>query len=101
MTDTYVISASGKATILKDPQAKLDYVWDWAAWLIDISDTISSHLITVETGITLDSSAIMASTVVAFISGGTVGATNKATCRITTAGGRIEERSIYIKIVER
>lgn len=101
MVDTYTISTSGKATITKDPQAKLDYIWDWTAWLADIGDTIISQLVTLDSGITLVSSGLVGATVVAFISGGTVGTTYRATCRITTNGGRIDERSIFIKIVER
>lgn len=101
MVDTYVVSASGKAIIVKDPQAKLDYVFDWTLWLADIADTIVSQVITVDAGITLFSSGVVGATVVAFISGGTVGTTYRASCKITTTAGRIDERSIFIKIVER
>lgn len=101
MADTYTISATGKATIDKDKDARLDYIWDWTAWLADISDTIASHVITVDTGITADSSAVISGTVAAFIAGGTVGTTYRASCRITTTAGRIDERSIFLKVVER
>lgn len=102
MTDTYVVdTVTGKATILKDPQAVLDYIFDWSAWLADITDTISSHAMTLETGITLDSSAVVSDTVVAWVSGGTAGVTYRVTCQITTTGGRTDERSIFIKVKER
>lgn len=102
MTDTYVIDAkTGKAVIKKDPVAILDYIWDWTAWLDDVVDAILTHEITVPTGVTLVSSSIVDKTVVAFISGGTIGATYQVECKITTVGGRTDERSIYLKIVER
>lgn len=102
MTDTYVVDATtGKATILKDPQAVLDYIFDWAAWLTDISDTLATHVVTPDAGITLDSSSIVGSTVVAWLSGGTAGTTYRVACKITTTGGRTDERSIFIKVKER
>ena len=104
MSETYVVTGSGagtKYTITKDPDAELDYIFDWAEWLAGITDTIASKEIIVETGITCDSSSIVSDTVVAWISGGTAGATYRVTCRIVTAGGRTDDRSIFIKIAER
>jgi|AMWB02.1.fsa_nt_gi hypothetical protein len=87
--------------IVKDPDAVLDYVFNWATWLAGISDTISSHTVTVPAGITLGSSSIVGSTVVAWISGGTAATTYQVTCHIVTAAGREDDRSIYIVIGER
>jgi hypothetical protein len=104
MTDTYVVGSSGKAVILKDPEAILDYIWDWTAWLDDIVDTLAFETVTVPTGLVLESEAIVGKTVVAFISGGTVGQTYPVTCHITTAGGnppREDDRTIFLKISER
>ena len=41
-------------TYIKDPQAVLDYAWDWAGWLAE-GESISEHTVTVPEGITLDS----------------------------------------------
>ena len=104
MTDTYVVTGTGtsaKNTIVKDPDAVLDYTWDWGGWLDDITDTISSHEMVVETGVVCDSSSIVAKTVVAWISGGIAGTTYRVACRVVTAGGRTDDRSIFIKIKER
>ena len=103
MTDTYVVGANMKPTILKDPNATLDYIWDWTLWLDDITDTIASHVVTVPVGLTMVSSAVVGKTVVAFISGGTVDTTYAVACKITTANAtpRIDERTIYIKVKER
>ena len=100
-TDTYTISTSGKATITKDPQAVLDYSWDWAAWLAAVSDTISSISIAADTGLSVASSAFVGGVVTAWLSGGTAGTTYRVVCHITTAGGRQDERSVFIKVVER
>jgi len=104
MTDTYIETGTApniKYTITKDPDAVLDYTFDWTAWLDAITDTIASKVIVVETGITNDSSIIDGKTVITWISGGTAGNTYRVACRIVTAGGRTDDRSIFIKIKER
>lgn len=106
MTDTYVVSASGKAVIVKDPDAVLDYIFDWTLWLDDVTDTLFSQTVTTPAGvgaIVIDDSDIVGKTVVAYISGGTVGNEYPVTCQIVTAASppRTDERTIYIKIKER
>lgn len=98
-----------KPSIFKDPNAVLDYTWDWTAWLAsasDPTDTIVSKVLSVVSpaeGVVVDSSAIVGASkmVTAWISGGNAGKTVQVTCRITTAGGRTDDRSIYLKIRER
>lgn len=80
----------------KDPDAVLDYVWDWDAWLG--SDTISSHSIIAESGITVDSSSTTTTVVTAWLSGGTVNTDYNVVCRIVTAGGRTDDRTSVIRI---
>lgn len=87
-------------TMTKDPGASLDYSFDWGAWLVD-GDTITSAQVTVPDGITLDGTTNTASTVTAWLSGGTAGESYMATCRITTAEGRTDERSIRINVRQR
>lgn len=91
---------AGKATITKDPDATLDYAIDLSAWLADITDTLLGLSVTGD-GVTIDSSSIVGQTCVAWISGGTVGQTATATFRFTTAGGRTDDRTIYLRIRER
>lgn len=101
-TDTYVISpTSGKATIKKDPNAILDYTWDWTAYLALITDTIASVTFVLSSGITKVSSSFTSTKVTAFLSGGVVGAAEYATCRIVTTGGRTDDRTIYFKIADK
>lgn len=85
-------------TYLKDPDSKLDYEFDWASWLG--SDTISSYAITVA-GVTAVTDSATSTSVTVWVSGGTVGTDATIQCRITTAGGRIDDRTITLKIVQR
>lgn len=80
----------------KDPDAILDYMIDWTAWLG--SDTISSSTWTVTTGITKVSSVNTTTTATVWLSGGTLAATYNVTNRIVTAGGRTDDRTIVIRI---
>ena len=85
---------------LKDPSAVLDYVFDWNEWLAT-GETITDHTITADTGITADSSTEDAGKVTVWLSGGTAGINYKVACLITTSAGRTDERTIWIKVVER
>lgn len=87
------------SAFVKDPSAVLDYVWNWSSWLG--VDTIASHTVTAATGLTVDSSAATTTAVTAWLSGGTAGQSYTVTCRIVTAAGRTDERSITIQVVER
>lgn len=86
-------------SFLKDPSAVLDYEFDWAAWLG--SDTISSHTVTAATGITVASSTATSTAVIAWLSGGTAGQAYTVTNRIVTTGGRTDERSITLQVIDR
>ena len=85
---------------LKDPSAVLDYVFDWTEWLA-AAETITSHTVTVPTGMTLESSTAASGIVTAWLSGGTVGTTYRVECLITTSAGRTDERSLWITVQER
>lgn len=98
--DTYTGSAN-RPTIRKDADATLDYQFDWSAYLTDPADAIASGSFIVEGGLTIHSQVFGQSAAVVWLSGGSVGLTYRVTCRITTNGGRTDERSIFLKIVER
>ena len=85
---------------LKDPSAVLDYVFDWTEWLA-AAETITDHTITADTGITVDSSTEASGKVTVWLSGGTAGINYKVACLITTSAGRTDERTIWIKVVDR
>ncbi len=88
-------------TILKDPDATLDYEFDWEDWLTPIADTIASVAWVLTDGLTLVSDSNTAMAAIAFVSGGVEDDIEVLTCRITTAGGRIEDRSVNLKITHR
>ena len=85
---------------LKDPSAVLDYAFDWTGWLA-AGETITSHTVTVPTGLTLESSTAASGIVTAWISGGTAGTTYRVECLIVTTAGRTDERSLWITVQER
>lgn len=82
----------------KDPGATKDYTVDWTAWLA--GDTIQSSSWTAQTGITKQSESLVDQTAVVWLSGGSAFNRYRVTNRIVTAGGRTEERSIYIVVSE-
>lgn len=100
--ETYVVSA-GKATIKKDPNATLDYSFDWTAWLALAADTIASVVWIKDAALTVVSQSFTARTATVFLSGGVAGTVLSLTCRITTNSTppRVEDRTVYLKIVER
>lgn len=83
----------------KDPDAVLDYAIDWSAWLAD--DTIASAEAIADEGIVVESDAMVGSQHVIWISGGDVRRSYIITSRITTAAGRIDDRSLKIFVIER
>jgi hypothetical protein len=101
IVNTY--TAGDKPTILHDPDANLDYSEDWSAWLAEIvgGDTIADALILPESPLVLGSQSISGGVVTAWISGGEAGNTYRVVFRITTAAGRIDDRSIYLKVKDR
>jgi hypothetical protein len=84
----------------KDPDAVLDYQFDWSAWL-DEGDSIASYELTIPTGITKDSDSATGTAVTLWLSGGTDGEGYKITCHITTSAAREDDRSIYIRCTSR
>ena len=89
------------ATYKKDPNAVLDYTFDWGPYLTPLGDTISTATWVLSTGLTKVSQSNTTTTATAFVSGGTLGETATLTCRIVTNGGRTDDRSLSLKIVER
>ena len=109
--ETYDTSIEGRPTILHDPNAILDYSEDWAAWLAaSADDTIVSHEIILP-DVTAEWPTPLAmgpngsgnddTTVTAWITGGTSGKTMPVTFRITTAAGRTDDRSIFLRVKPR
>ena len=84
----------------KDPDSVLDYAFDWNTWL-GASETISSHVVTADSGLTKDSDSESGGIVTAWLSGGTAGTSYNVACKIVTSDSRTEERSITVLGQER
>ena len=94
-----------------DPQAVLDYPFNWEAWLTvddvilaatvvldDIFDSAGQpvDLIDDTTPVEVDLVTNTDTLVVAWLSGGTLGYVYILTCHVTTADGREEDKSIRL-----
>jgi hypothetical protein len=87
------------ATFVKDPSAVLDYKFDWATWLG--VDAISSYVLAVQSGLVQASASNTITSVTVWLSGGTAGQSYSVACRIVTAAGRTDERTISILVQDR
>ena len=96
---------------LKDPNAVLDYKFDWAALTNDNGDsdwlasgeTISTYTVTVGTGLTKDSDSKTDTntSITVWLSAGTAGVDYEVACKIVTSASRTDERTIKIQVRER
>lgn len=86
-------------TFTKDPNAVLDYTVDWTRWLA--GDQIATSEWLVPTGLTKMADTKAASSATVWLSGGTAGQSYTVTNRITTTGGRTEDRSFTLRVEER
>lgn len=86
----------------KDPDADLDYKRDWSAWLTD-DDTIETSTWILPDGIEIGtgSQSHDATTATIWLKGGTHNENYEITNRITTAGGRTDDRSMTIRVRNR
>lgn len=85
---------------VKDPDAVLDFQFDWSEWL-EAAETIDTSTTTVETGLTKDSESASTTTATIWLSGGTAGTTYDVANRVTTSSGRTDERTIQIRVENR
>ena len=87
-------------TFLKDPDATLDFGFDWNEWLAS-TETILTAVWTVPSGITKSSQIETDGYTTVWLSSGTVNTDYNLTCRITTSDGRIDDRTMTIKVRSR
>lgn len=93
--------AQGRPVTYKDPNAKLDFglVWNDTSADYLAGDIITTCVARIDEGdCVLDSHEFTGWTTTAWVSGGTDKTTSVLTFRITTAGGRVDERSMVIKV---
>lgn len=85
---------------IKDPNAVLDYIVDWTSFLAGDTIPIGGSTWVVQSGITKDTDTRTTTSTTIWLSGGTLGQKYALTNRIATAGGRVEDRTIYVKVKE-
>lgn len=84
----------------KDSDAHLDYAWDWSKWLGPSEEIVDSEMIATP-GISVTGSTFTQTKTVAWVSGGQAGQPYTVTNRIETNQGRIDDRTITIRVVNR
>lgn len=85
----------------KDPDSTVDFGVDWTDYLANNNDALAGSTWVVPAGLEEVSSSFTEDHAFVWLSGGTVGSTYTVTNRITTAGGRTEDESIFVMIEER
>ena len=92
----------------KDPDAVLDFLFDWSSWLAS-GESIDSHTVTVTCAdeetptLLVDSTSETSGIIFAWLSGGTAGYVYDVTCHMTTdnATPRTDDRTMKVRIQER
>ena len=95
-------------TFIKDPDSTLDWDFNWRVtdddekvpWLEE-NEIITDYEITADDGITVTQDIENNGHVIVWLSGGEVSKEYIVSCKITTSFGRVEPRSILIKMSER
>jgi hypothetical protein len=88
---------------IKDPDAILDYVFDWSDWL-ETSETISDYTLTptvATSGIAVDDDSETGGKITAWVSGGLAGVTYSLTCHVVTSLGREDDRTMNFVVQDR
>ena len=85
---------------IKDPNAALDFGFDWSQWL-DSGEVISTYVLSVDSGLTKISDMNTSGSVIVWLSSGSPGYRYNVACKITTSSGRIDERTIKIDVKNR
>lgn len=108
MTDTFDFSGDAyRPSIEIDPDAILDYTFDWTDWLDGVSDIFDTMpvpppVVITASNITIDSFDVSGKKIIVWLSSaicdkGTV----SCTCQIRTAAGRTEQRTMYFTVIQR
>ncbi len=82
-----------------DPQARLDYTWDWTPWLV-AGETITTATLTASGPVAAGAPTITGGKVTAWITSTAPSAAGPASvsCHIVTSAGREDDRtwSLYV-----
>jgi hypothetical protein len=86
---------------IKDPDATLDYADDWTAWLGDDTIQDSQWIITPTGALEAADDTNTDTVTTVWLTGGDRNVTYLVTNHITTAGGRIDDRTFKILVTDR
>jgi len=84
----------------KDPDAILDYAFDWTDWLED-GETIVTYDVEVPTGLTKGIVSELSGKVVVWLEDGEPNETYYIICEVITSEGRKEHRTAEIHVKQR
>lgn len=87
-------------TYTMDPDAVLDFGFDWSTWL-GSGEIITTSVVLNSPGITVDSTNASNTLVTVWLSGATAGGLYTVTSRITTNQGRTDDRTFTIRATNR
>jgi len=88
----------------KDPDATVDFVFDWSDWLSAGESIDSVAFAITPVGLTTVTSGNTATTATIWFSGGTAGTDYEITCTVTTdasPNARIDDRTAVLRVRER
>jgi hypothetical protein len=86
---------------LISPAAKLDYAVDWRIALTEAGDSIGAAPEVIADGCEISGVREVQGVVVFWVEGVPADALVPVTCRITTAGGRVDDRTLVLQGVQR
>ena len=91
------------AFYLKDPQSRVDYAIDWGGYLDGQGIAASAWAVAPaeDGGIAVDAASFDLQRAAATLTGGKAGHVYSVTNRVTLTDGRIDERSILLRVEER
>ena len=85
----------------KDPDDVKDYEVDWTNRLPSDTITSSTWTVAIGTGLVIDSSSFTTMVTKVWVSGGSAGVTYELLNRVETAGGRIYDQTMKLKVKAR
>lgn len=87
----------------KDPDSTVDYTFDWTDWLGTDTILSATTIPDIASGVTVVGVPTWTGgkAVTCWLTGGTLGTTARVVCRITTTGGRTEDRTLALAIQQR
>ena len=84
----------------KDPDATLDYWFDWSDYL-PVGQIITSCSVVADSGLTVENFSHTSASVVVWLSGGSILKTYDVKCHILTSGSLLDDRTMYINVIQK